>query len=244
MVLKCCVCGEKRGKNHTRTLHRLPKDSERRKKWVAFLGLHSTQDNINEVGVCSSHFPKDDFIIKPSGNHYLKSTALPILRDGQSLNDFPDMQEKQLGRRTEEFMEPPLKKHCLNLRAWSVHSSQISSSTLTASGSFISFNSETDEESKQPKTKEAYSQTTFIWKEWETLKAENKQLREENSKLRKRIEELEKNEAGEDMNNFVESLKQSDKKCCTPNGAISFVSDLFEGSISDKELIKKSNLRI
>ncbi|KAG5869041.1 hypothetical protein JTB14_017069 [Gonioctena quinquepunctata] len=110
MVSKCCVCREKRGKNHTRTLHRLPKDSESRKKWVAFLGLHSTQDNINEVGVCSSHFPKDDFIIKPSGNHYLKSTALPILRDGQSLNDFPDMQKKQLGRRTEEFMEPPLKK--------------------------------------------------------------------------------------------------------------------------------------
>ncbi|CAG9813048.1 unnamed protein product [Phaedon cochleariae] len=215
MVMKCFVCSAEWNRNSFRTFHRIPKDSEKRRRWAEFLGLTDNYTNMDIVRVCSAHFPVDDFIMKPGGKRCLKYTALPILGGGQSLNDFPDMQERQLENIT-ELMEPSqkkIKRHCLNLRAWSINPSHTSSSTMTASGSLILSHSETDDDKKQPDTKDVTSQTTFIWKDWKSLKAENKQLKEENSKLRKKVKELENNKAGENMNNFVESLKLNEKKC-------------------------------
>ncbi|KAJ8974334.1 hypothetical protein NQ317_002517 [Molorchus minor] len=75
MVIKCLICKAPFKKGENRSYHRIPKKLERKRKWLLAIGKDFV---IRNTHICSDHFVKSDFILKPSGVKYLKHYYLNI----------------------------------------------------------------------------------------------------------------------------------------------------------------------
>ena len=62
---KCCVCGNTSKNDPSSSLHRIPKEPERRALWLSLLEI-SDEDIKSSSQVCSRHFPEGDCKNTPS----------------------------------------------------------------------------------------------------------------------------------------------------------------------------------
>lgn len=82
MISECCVswCEERGGADSADnkvTYHGLPKNSRRRKLWLAALGPERPKATINKIRVCSRHFREEDFVQRGPYGRRLLPTAVP-----------------------------------------------------------------------------------------------------------------------------------------------------------------------
>nr|XP_021197668.2 uncharacterized protein LOC110381637 isoform X1 [Helicoverpa armigera] len=76
-VLTCkSTMDEPSGSSDRLCFHPFPSNEELRAKWVDMTGRYNWHPALDDV-VCSKHFRDNDYIIKRSGNRYLKTTAIP-----------------------------------------------------------------------------------------------------------------------------------------------------------------------
>ncbi|XP_017877977.1 uncharacterized protein LOC108623747 [Ceratina calcarata] len=79
MVKLCCICKLESGVIPDISLHSIPRDNERRKKWFLSIGREVSKTS----AICSQHFEKKDIYYKVVGEsvkRFLRSTAYPCLK--------------------------------------------------------------------------------------------------------------------------------------------------------------------
>ncbi|CAH2003261.1 unnamed protein product [Acanthoscelides obtectus] len=81
MVQQCYLCKIYKHQAGAESLkfHSLPKNPERRKRWLSALGFEENHQFPKRVELCSKHFGENAFVYGSEGQKTLKRDAIPLI---------------------------------------------------------------------------------------------------------------------------------------------------------------------